>query len=123
MHQILKIVGIPAEGIPDLHKVLAGSKVRGKLPVDSSYGDDRPTYAELLTAKLDSEHGTYTVEIKVQAVQETRLSSLGDDKVVLVPRSVILAIYDALGIYPEEEKYIIKRRGEPLSAALARRIQ
>lgn len=121
--QIIKVNGVSPSALAKLHEVLDGPNVRSPYQRDHISSSSDILYAELLDAKWNKEHATYTVEIKLR-IRElpgigiinkiNRHSSTENMRGVLyAPFSVLRAIYDALGFYPETEQLVYPEKPRP----------
>ena len=107
----LKISGVTPERLHDLHETLKSNKVRGlraiNRPTTNSHPEQivSPTYARLLRNKMSEANGSYTLELRVDVdAVPSRVASFDPNKRVMVSRKVVDALFDALGIFPEEEQ-------------------
>lgn len=87
---ILKVPGVRAELLPGIHALKAKSS------------RDKVTLPSVLSAKLDAEYGTYTVEIGIP------LEGVVNADVYASPEWVTEAsfaqeVFDALGIFPSKK--------------------
>ena len=130
LDQIVKINGVSPSALAKLHEVLDGPEVRSRYQLDhiSSRSDivyaklpsvnrSDIVYAKLLGVKWNNEHQTYTVEIQLCMKQYLDLNAtrrrennysvtIAKGNVLFAPSSVLIAIYHALGFYPEKEEVI-----------------
>lgn len=115
---IIKLVGIKPEQVPFIHKAIDHEKWNQTRSFFKSkareeyHGEPEkcglisPT---ILSCVLNDKHGTYTVEIRVPIYLLARGSHatdrLFDDREHrrLLPISVLASIFDAVGIFPDEE--------------------
>ena len=117
LDQIVKINGVSPSALAKLHEVLDGSKVRSRYQWDHISSRSDIVYAKLLNVKWNNEHRTYTVEIQLYMRQYLDLNAtqtrkndysitISKGNVLFAPSSVLIAIYHALGFYPEKEEVI-----------------
>lgn len=113
MYQIIKIMGVTPEALVRLHKVLESDEVKTQQKIGVIEGgphNENVVCVKLLKSKLD--HSTYCVEIRADIIiscfdPETIYFYRPEDAKgakFLPSQRVIMAIYNALGVYPEEER-------------------
>lgn len=126
MHQIMKIVGVSAEKIGALHKAVKEARADGEVWVNSDQSSsllsDRAE-AEIIKSELDNKNWPklYTVTISVSMKisgyikdPESKDGNLRAEKdgrsaqvFTLYPSiKMIRKIYNALGVFPDEEKLV-----------------
>jgi hypothetical protein len=103
---ILKYIGVLPEAIPRIHTVLMSQKVIGETKDSSRHfflTGNCDSHSILLAQLLKSnvqENGAYLVEIKVLTAVILRERDSRTNDVYFTPHSVLQAINDAVGFFP-----------------------
>lgn len=118
----IKITGVTPKELATLHSLYKDGlcqKAKNKVFwLKLHTADSNPVLVEILSAKLDIEHSTYTVELRVDAVRgdicppsrnyqafRQEAQSAGEWE-LYAPASVLAHVWKALGIFPCEEQFI-----------------
>jgi len=114
MHQIIKIVGVPAEKIGALHEAIRGAISENTMFIkDEEVFGNLPVRPEIIKSALDTRDiysDVYTVTIKVPIATEGsgRKEGLLDSCYLYSSIKMLRKIYDAIGVFPDEEKFVGK---------------
>ena len=112
MHEVRKFIGVTPSQLAALHELWEDPEESPLFSFDGytweSEGEtykDQVIFATILSSKLDTDHKTYTVEIKLRIRVLIREEDV--QKVLVTPMSAVQAIHEVLEIYPEDQGYDI----------------